>query len=200
VPAKLVHGPSNDSTVCQWNRLFLAEFRNNLPLSSLLFARRRNGFAPQRGPALTQRSGGKQNANKRKRLKNMIKRMLSLATAVAAVTVITAGAMAEEPKPFDRGDFEKAMAAGKTVLVDFDAGWCPVCKKQAEAIPEVMKQTKFQRVVVFKADYDSQKELKKQLKITHQSTLVLFKGKKEVGREQGITSTSAIGELLEKGL
>jgi len=126
----------------------------------------------------------------------MIKRIL----AVAALTLITAGAMAEESKPFDRELYDKAKAEGKTVLVDFDASWCPVCKKQAEAIPQVLKQEKFQRVVVFKADYDSQKELKKQLRITHQSTLVVFKGQKEVGREQGITTVSAIGELLEKGL
>jgi thioredoxin 1 len=130
----------------------------------------------------------------------MIKRMLSLATGMAALAIITAGALADEPRPFNREIFDKAKADGKTVLVDFDAGWCPVCKKQLEAIPQVLKQDKFQQVVVFRADYDSQKELKKQLKITHQSTLVVFKGQKEVGREQGITSASAIGELLEKGL
>lgn len=125
----------------------------------------------------------------------MIKRILT----VAALTIIAAGAMAEDPKPFDHAAFDKAKAEGKTVLVDFDAGWCPVCKKQAEVIPQVLKRDKFQQVMVFKADFDSQKELKKQLKITHQSTLVLFKGEKEVGREQGITSASAISELLEKG-
>jgi len=130
----------------------------------------------------------------------MIKRMLTLALGVTALTLITTGALADEPKAFNREAYDKAKAEGKTILVDFDASWCPVCKKQAEAIPQVLKQDKFQRVVVFKADYDSAKELKKQLKITHQSTLVLFKGKKEVGREQGITSASAIGELLEKGL
>jgi len=130
----------------------------------------------------------------------MIKRMLTLALGVTALTLITTGALADEPKPFNREAYDKAKAEGKTILVDFDASWCPVCKKQAEASPQVLKQDKFQRVVVFKADYDSAKELKKQLKITHQSTLVLFKGKKEVGREQGITTASSIGELLEKGL
>lgn len=130
----------------------------------------------------------------------MIKRMASLAAGVAALTILTVGALADEPKPFNREAFDKAKAEGRTVLVDFDAGWCPVCKKQAEAIPQVMKQERFQRVVVFTADYDSQKELKKQLKVTHQSTLIVFKGGKQVGREQGITTASAIGELVAKGL
>src|SRR5258705_11191859 len=105
----------------------------------------------------------------------MIKRMITLAVAVAA---LTATAMAQEPKPFDRMVFDKARVDGKTVLVDFHAGWCPVCKKQAQVIPQVLKQDKFREIVVFKADYDSEKELKQQLKITHQSTLVLFKGEK----------------------
>ncbi len=132
--------------------------------------------------------------------KHMIKRMLSMAAGLAALTIITASAIAEDPRPFDREAFDHAKAEGKTILVDFHAGWCPVCKKQAEAIPQVLKQAKFQQVIVFKADYDSEKDLKKHLKITHQATLVLFKGEKEVGREQGITTVSAIGELLEKGL
>ncbi len=123
--------------------------------------------------------------------------MISVAAIVVA---LAATAVAQEPKPFDREVFEKAKADGKTVLVDFHADWCPVCKKQAEVIPQVLSQDKFQQVVVLKADYDLEKELKQQLKITHQSTLVLFKGEKEIGREQGITTASAIGELLEKGL
>jgi thiol-disulfide isomerase/thioredoxin len=127
----------------------------------------------------------------------MIKRMITLAAVIAA---LAAAAMAQEPKPINREAFDKARADGKTVLVDFHASWCPVCKKQAAVIPQVLKEDKFRDVVVFKADYDSEKELKQQLKITHQSALVLFKGEKEVGREQGITTASEIGELLEKGL
>jgi len=126
-----------------------------------------------------------------------MKRIMSLAAVVVA---LAATALAQEPKPFDREVFEKARADGKTVLVDFHAGWCPVCKKQAEVLPQVLKQDKFRQVLVLKADYDSEKELKQQLKVSHQSTLVLFKGEKEVGREQGITTASAIGDLLKKGL
>jgi thioredoxin 1 len=130
---------------------------------------------------------------------SMIKRIVSCIATVAMLTVTT-GLLAGEARPFDREVFTKAQMEGKTVLVDFHATWCPVCKKQAEAIPQVLKEEQFKDVVALTADYDMEKDLKKQLKVSGQSTLVVFKGEKEVAREHGITSASAISKLLAKGL
>jgi len=130
----------------------------------------------------------------------MIKHIVSLAAIVAALTATTAGVLAGEPRPFTQEAFTMAKAEGKTVLVDFHASWCPVCKKQAAVIPRVLQEEKFREVVVFTADYDTEKDLERQLKVNGQSTLVLFKGEKEVGREQDITTPAAIGKLLTKGL
>ena len=130
----------------------------------------------------------------------MIKRIVSLAAIVAALTVTATAAMTDGTKPFDANAFAMAKAEGKTVLLDFHADWCPVCRKQAEVLPQVLSREKFENVVVFKANYDSENELKQQLGINHQSTLVVFKGEKEVGREAGVTTVAAISQLLEKGL
>jgi thioredoxin 1 len=129
----------------------------------------------------------------------MIKRIV-LCIATVAMLTVTTGLLAGEARPFDREVFTKAQMEGKTVLVDFHATWCPVCKKQATAIPQVLKEEQFKDVVALTADYDMEKELKKQLKVNGQSTLVVFKGDKEVAREQGITSAAAISKLLAKGL
>jgi thioredoxin 1 len=129
----------------------------------------------------------------------MIKRIVSCIATVAMLTV-TSGLLAGEARPFDREVFTKAQMEGKTVLVDFHATWCPVCKKQAEAIPQVLKEEQFKDVVALTADYDMEKELKKQLKISGQATLVVFKGEKEVAREHGVTSAAEISKLLAKGL
>jgi len=129
----------------------------------------------------------------------MIKRIV-LCIATVAMLTVTTGLLAGEARPFDREVFTKAQMEGKTVLVDFHATWCPVCKKQATAIPQVLKEEQFKDVVALTADYDMEKELKKQLKVSGQSTLVVFKGDKEVAREQGITSAAAISKLLAKGL
>lgn len=130
----------------------------------------------------------------------MIKQILSRAAVASAFTVMTAVTLAGEPKAFDQMAFTKAKAEGKTVAVAFHADWCGVCKKQAAVIPQILKEDKFQEVLVFTADYDKEKELKKQLKVAGQSTLVVFKGEKEVGREQGITAAASISKLLAKGL
>ena len=130
----------------------------------------------------------------------MIKNIVSIAFAAMTVAFTPALVFAGEAEPYNQSAFTKAKAAGKTVLVDFYADWCPVCKKQAMAIPQVLKKEKFKDVVVLTADYDTEKELKKELKVRGQSTLIVFKGKKEVGREQGITSAAAIEALLSKGL
>lgn len=130
----------------------------------------------------------------------MIKRILSLITLAAAFAAFATGAAAGESRPFDAAEFAKAQAAGKTVLVDFAASWCPTCKKQGPVIAGLLKDEKFKNVVAFKADYDAEKELKKSMKVSSQSTLVVFKGTKEVARAAGITEPAAIGALLAKGL
>jgi thiol-disulfide isomerase/thioredoxin len=140
-----------------------------------------------------------QNKQKQKEPKSMIKR-IALCVAAVAMLTLTTSLLAGETQPFNQELFAKAKMDGKTVLVDFHATWCPVCKKQAEAIPQVLKEEQFKEVVALTADYDMEKELKKQLKVGGQSTLVVFKGEKEVAREQGITSAAAIGKLLAKGL
>ena len=131
----------------------------------------------------------------------MIKYIMSIAAVLAALTVTaTAGMMLDGPKPYDANAFAMAKAEGKTVVLHFHADWCPVCKKQAEVMPQVMDRKEFQEVVVFKVNYDTESELKQQLGITQQSALVVFKGEKEVGRGQDLTTAAAISELLEKGL
>ncbi len=63
-------------------------------------------------------------------------------------------------QPFtSRADFERLVAAGKTVLIDFTADWCATCKT-LEALnlntPETRKLVEQNGVVVLKADWTHQ--------------------------------------------
>ena len=49
------------------------------------------------------------------------------------------------------------------------------------------------------ADYDTSTSLKKQMKIVSQSTLVVFKGGKEIARSTGVTDPAELRALLRKG-
>jgi thioredoxin 1 len=103
-------------------------------------------------------------------------------------------------RTFDNSAFKKAQDSGQTVVVDFHATWCPTCAKQKPILAKLIGENEFQNVAAFVADYDSSSELKKQMKITSQSTIVVFKGNREVARSTGVTNEGELRSLLKKGL
>lgn len=102
--------------------------------------------------------------------------------------------------PYDKARFDTALADGRPVIVDFSASWCPTCKAQKPIVEALMKEKKLEPVTLFVADYDKETALKKQLGVTQQSTFVVFKGGKEVGRSTGQTQKQALSDLFDKAL
>jgi thioredoxin 1 len=102
--------------------------------------------------------------------------------------------------PYDKAKFDAALAKGEPVIVDFAASWCPTCKAQKPIVDSLLKEERMKPVTLFLADYDTEAALKKQLGVTQQSTFVVFKGGKEVGRSTGQTQKAAIAELFDKAL
>ncbi len=94
----------------------------------------------------------------------------------------------------------EAQKSGKPVLVDVTAPWCPTCKAQKVVLNELNKQARFKSFVTIEVDFDTQKDALKTLKATSQSTLIVYKGDKEVGRLAGETKKEAIEALLAKAL
>ena len=130
----------------------------------------------------------------------MIKYILSFAAIALAVNIIAASALAGEIKPYNEAAFAEAKAAGKTVLLDFHADWCPVCKKQGPVLGSLVQEDKLKDIAAFKVNYDDETALKKQLKVTSQSTLIVFKGEKLVSRAVGVTDKDKIRALIETAL
>jgi thiol-disulfide isomerase/thioredoxin len=118
---------------------------------------------------------------------------LALALSVAST------AFAQGKKPFDQAAFEAAQAGGKPILIDVSAPWCPTCKAQAPILSKLRGDPRFKNMVAFDIDYDSHKDLLRKFNVRQQSTLVVFKGKQEVGRSTGDTNPASIEALLAKG-
>ena len=97
--------------------------------------------------------------------------------------------------PFSKEAFQSAMESGKTTLVFFHAPWCPVCKAQE---PKVLAhlQTDAKEVVALKVDYDSNPALRKEMNVTKQSTLILFRGKSEIARISYVSDDKSIDDLF----
>jgi thioredoxin 1 len=98
-------------------------------------------------------------------------------------------------KPFTNEAFAAATAEGKTTLVFFHAPWCPVCKAQE---PKVLAHLNndAKDVVAFKVDYDTNKALRQEMNVTKQSTLILYRGTKELGRLSYKSDDASIDELF----
>lgn len=109
-------------------------------------------------------------------------------------------ASAGEIKDFSQAEFDRLAQAGKPVVVDVAAGWCPMCKAQKPILERLMKQPAYQDVTMLKVDFDTQKDALRTFKVGMQGTLVGFQGAKEVARSVGDTSEAGIGGLVRKTL
>ncbi|MDR3370421.1 thioredoxin family protein [Rhodoferax sp.] len=119
-------------------------------------------------------------------------------TALVALSCLMSLATAGDIKPFNQQDFDKLTHEGKPVVLDISATWCPTCKAQKPIIDGLMKQPDYKDVTLMTIDFDSAKPTLKKFKVTMQSTLVAFKGDKEVGRSVGDTTPNGLEGLIKK--
>ena len=121
--------------------------------------------------------------------------------AVAGLALAAAvPALAFQATKFSAGALADAQKSGKPVLVEIHAPWCPTCKAQAPILDKLLGSEKFKAFQTLAIDFDSQKADVKALNATTQSTLIVYKGDKEVGRSVGVTDAAAIEALLAKAL
>lgn len=107
-------------------------------------------------------------------------------------------AIAGESKPFSQPLFDALTSQGKPVLVSVHADWCSTCQAQKPIIDELMKKPAYKAVTTLVVDFDTNKPTLKRFKVGMQSTLIAFKGQKEVGRSVGDTTKVGIDSLIQK--
>ncbi len=125
--------------------------------------------------------------------------MTWLKSALFSVAVLAgaSGAHAAEERKFDAATFAAAQAAGRPVLVDVAAWWCPVCASQGRTIKAITKSNPaYDKLLILKINYDGQKAEWRKLGVLKQATLIGYRGTKEVGRVAFQTNKELIGNLL----
>jgi thiol:disulfide interchange protein len=126
-------------------------------------------------------------------------RLVKVASTFAFV-LFSSLAAASGQQPYEAGAFKAAQAAGKPVLVEIHADWCTECKMQNQVLSKLTREAAYAGVVRFRVDFDKQKDVVKAFGARKQSTLVIYKGDKEVGRAVGITGEDRIKALLNKAI
>jgi len=126
--------------------------------------------------------------------------MLTGLTTLAALSMMPVAARAAERQPFTDAAFDAAQAAGRPVLVDVAAPWCPTCRAQKPHIDAMAADPRMKEAIFFAVDFDSQKDVLRRLNVRSQSTLIAFKGRQERARATGITDPVQIRDLLLQAL
>ena len=124
----------------------------------------------------------------------------SLLTSLAIILTLAVPSFAAETVPYDPARFATAQKEGRSILVDISASWCPTCAAQKPIIERVSARPEFDKLIIFKVDFDKQKDAVRGFDARMQSTLIGFKGTKETERSVGDTKERSIEHLLESTL
>jgi len=115
--------------------------------------------------------------------------------AVPLALVAMSATNAQPVKPFSFAALKAAQAAHKSIFIDVFAPWCPTCRAQAPTIDALATSPVTSQLVILRVDFDHQDAEKAFLHVNKQSTLIAYKGDKEIGRAVGITDPNQINAL-----
>jgi len=121
-------------------------------------------------------------------------RLFTLWVSLLAATM----AHALEIKPYSAGELAALKTAGRPFAVHFHADWCPTCVNQSKALEQIKSDPALKSVTVLVADFDKEKDLKREMKVRSQSTLVGFKGAQEAARDGGSTQPEQLRAFLAR--
>lgn len=98
--------------------------------------------------------------------------------------------------PFTEAAFKEAQANNDVILIDVFATWCPTCKRQSMILADYFYKNPASKVKVLVVDFDEQKDWVSYFKAPRQSTLILYKGEKQLWFSVAETKADAITQQL----
>jgi thioredoxin 1 len=122
-----------------------------------------------------------------------------LALMAVATAALAYPAHAFEFQAYDSAAVEKAIASGKPVIVHVRAWWCLQCHAQASILDGLKTDPVYDGVSFFRVDYDNQKDVVAKLNCPR-STLIAYKGGKEVARMSWGTSQDSVLNVLKAAM
>ena len=121
----------------------------------------------------------------------------ALATTLACLLPLTAQAL--DIQPYSAAALDTAQKAGQPVALHFHANWCPTCRAQ-EKVFNGFKPDATLALALLVVDYDAERALKQKLGVRTQSTLIVYRGKRETARHAGETDPATLKAALQSAL
>ncbi len=129
----------------------------------------------------------------------MLRRQFLMLSAVAGIAAAGVPAFAHNGDETIPG-FDAALKAGKPVLIHVTAPWCEVCQAQKPIVAALLASPDFKDMKEFNVDFDTQKEILARYRVQMQSTMIVYKGGKEIDRQTGQTDPAVIEAFLREAL
>ena len=104
----------------------------------------------------------------------------------------------EKTTNFDLKKLFEIQKSGKTIVINSWNEYCSTCAAQTKVFDQAMND--FKDVEFLFYEQDKNKDIAKTLGINYWTTIVVFKGQNEVGREMGLTDKDQIYSLINKGI
>uniref|UniRef100_Q47B96 Thioredoxin domain-containing protein n=1 Tax=Dechloromonas aromatica (strain RCB) TaxID=159087 RepID=Q47B96_DECAR len=116
--------------------------------------------------------------------------------AILALSAAANLAFALDIQPYSADTLAAKQKAGESVTLHFHADWCPTCRAQDKVLNSWKGDASVPGTLLL-VDYDKERELKRQLGVRTQSTLIAYKGAVEKARLAGETDPKALRALLD---
>jgi thiol-disulfide isomerase/thioredoxin len=123
-----------------------------------------------------------------------------LALASAALPTALRDAHAMPFSDYQAGSFVKLLASGNPVVVHVHADWCSVCRAQMPVIDRVLAGPAYKNVRAVRVNFDREKQFLTDYKVVRQSTIIVFKGGKEVSRLSYDSDPARIEQTLANAI
>ena len=97
--------------------------------------------------------------------------------------------------PYTPQVFAAKQQTGERVSLHFHANWCPTCRAQDKVFKTFQGDASVPGTLLL-VDYDTERELKREMNVRTQATLIVFNGKTQINRSGGVTDPQQLRAAL----
>lgn len=130
----------------------------------------------------------------------MNRRQLFPLLAVIGAAALTGTAAFANFVSYTAQSFKGELQSGTPVIVHVHADWCPTCRKQLPTLQSMMQEQDYATAKFVRVDFDKDKEFLTAHKVSSQSTILVFKGGKEVARLNGVTDPAQLRSRIKAAI